>query len=62
MKIKTTFRSFNGSIYVRIPPGLVEYFNLTKLILKALKDGIEPECKIEDTSEDSISVTFPKWG
>ena len=62
MKINTTFRSFHGSIYVRVPSGLVEYFNLKKLIKKALTDETDPMCKIEDTSENSISVTFPKWG
>ena len=60
MRINTTFRSFNGSIYVRIPTGLVEYFKLKKLILQALKNTTEPECEIEDTSKNSISVTFPE--
>ena len=61
MESTSTFRDFNGSIYMRIPPGYVDYFKLKKLIERAKQTGDEPECKIEDTSENQLLVTFPKW-
>ena len=61
MKSTSTVRSFNGVIYVRIPPGYEEYFNLKKFIDRAKQTGDNLECKIEDTSENQLLVTFPKW-
>jgi len=61
MKLTTTFRSFNGSVYVRIPPALVEYYKLKEKIRRAEIDENDPDCKIEDTDTNHISVTFPKW-
>jgi len=61
MKSTTTFRSFNGSIYVRIPPGYEEYFGLKKQLERNRQTGDEPECKIEDTDENKLLITFPKW-
>lgn len=61
MELNTTFRSFNGSVYVRIPPALVEYYKLKEKIIQSDKKGTEPECKIKDNDKNNISVRFPKW-
>ena len=58
----STFRSFNGTIYVRIPRTYDEYYELEKRIENAKKNGTEPECKIKDIDENEISIIFPKWG
>lgn len=61
MELTTTFRSFNGSIYVRVPPAHVEYNELKEKIVQSNKQGTEPECKIEDKDKNKLLVTFPKW-
>lgn len=61
MKSTSTFRSFNGTIYVRIPTTYEEYYNLKDRLADAKHNGTDPECKIEDTSENKLLVTFPKW-
>ena len=62
MKLKSTFRSFNGSVYVRIPPALVEYYKLKEKISHSEQNMTEPECKIEDKDNNTVHITFPKWG
>jgi hypothetical protein len=61
MKSTSTFRSFNGTIYVRIPTTYEEYYNLKDRIEDAKHNGTEPECKIEDTSENKLLIEFPIW-
>lgn len=61
MKSTSTFRSFNGTIYVRIPATYEEYYNLKDRLEDAKHNGTDPKCKIEDTSENKLLVTFPKW-
>jgi len=61
MKSTSTFRQFNESLYVRIPTTFAEYYNLKKRIKEAKHNGTEPECKIEDTSENKLLITFKKW-
>lgn len=61
MKSTSTFRSFNGSVYVRVPPTFAEYFNLKRQIEDAHTNETEPECKIEDQEENKLLVTFKKW-
>lgn len=61
MKSTSTFRSFNGSIYIRVPPTFSEYFNLKKQIEDAQANGTDPECKIEDKDKNKLLVTFKKW-
>jgi len=61
MILSTTVRSFNGSVYVRIPPALVEYYKLKENIKHSLEKGTDPECKIEDKDNNKVHITFPKW-
>lgn len=60
MKSTTTFRSFNGTIYVRVPPVFSEYFNLKKQIEDIYDKQNEPECKIEDQDKNKLLITFKK--
>lgn len=60
MKSTSTFRSFNGTIYVRIPATYEEYYNLKDKIIDAKHNGTEPECKIEDKDENKLLITFVK--
>jgi len=54
MIFNTTVSDNGGSIYVRIPKHLAEYF---KLIDKA-----KPmECMIEDIGDNKAKITFQKW-
>lgn len=61
MKSTSTFRNFNGTIYVRIPATYEEYYSLKDRLEDAKHNGIEPKCKIEDKDENKLIVTFPKW-
>ncbi len=61
MITNSTVRSFGGSVYVKIPPTFAEYYRLKKLIELSKKKGTEPECKIEDSDENKLLVTFQKW-
>lgn len=61
MKSTSTFRSFNGSIYVRVLPVYVEHFKLEQQIDTAKKNETKPECKIEDQDQNKLLITFPKW-
>ena len=57
----TTFRQFNGSVYVRIPPTFAEYYSLKKQIESAQTNETEPKCKIEDQDTNKLLVIFKKW-
>ena len=61
MESITTFRQFNNSTYVRILPTFSKYFRLKELIDRAIHEGREPECKIEELAENQVLITFPKW-
>lgn len=54
MILDTSILDINGSILVRIPPGMVEFFKI--------KDKPRPgKCKIEDTGDNEAKLTFQKW-
>ena len=54
MILNTTVSDNGGSIYVRIPKAMAEYFKLV--------DKEKPmECKIEDLGDNKAKLTFQKW-
>lgn len=61
MKSASTFRSFNGSVYVRVPWVYAQHYKLKEKIEQANKDGIKPQCIIEDKDDNKLVVVFPKW-
>jgi len=52
MELETTITDNGGSIYVRIPSAMVDYYGL-RMPSKPLK------CKIEDLSKNESKITFP---
>ena len=61
MESNTTFRSFNGSLYVRVLPVYVDYYKLKEQLERAKQNGTDPDCKIEDIAKNKLLVTFPMW-
>lgn len=54
MLLETTVLDNGGSIYVRIPGAMAEYFKL--------RDKDRPlKCKIEDIEINEAKITFEKW-
>lgn len=61
MKFSSTFRNFNGSVYIRIPSTIEDNWKLKKLIERYEKEGKKPECIIEDIIENKLIITVPVW-
>jgi len=61
MILKSTVRKSGGSIYVKMPPAFVEYYEIDKHLAQCKKKGIELECKISYTDENKVLVELPKW-
>ena len=61
MKFNTTFRSFNGSVYVLIPAIIEDNWKLKKLLERYEKENKKPECILEDIKDNRVVVNFPKW-
>ena len=48
---ETSIIDIAGSMYVRVPANMAEYFKI--------KD--KRKCKIEDIDKNKVEITFPVW-
>jgi len=54
MLLDTSIIDNGGSLYMRIPSAMVDYYKL--------RNTTRPKkCKIEDIGENEAKVTFTKW-
>ena len=54
MLIETSIIDVSGSLYIRLPATMAEYFKVDKMRAPL-------KCKIEDLKDNQAKITFPKW-
>lgn len=54
MEATTSILDIAGTLYVRVPHNMAEYFRLPEI----KENG---ECKIKDLTKNKAEITFKKW-